>query len=413
MREADERMIFRNAVDRRLSGLQENPFLAQRIMNAEKGEIKVKKKLSVGLVFIIAILLIAAAALAVALLSPKEIMEQVAVPLAQNNTQENYTYKELKELITALNENGITLDEGSTLMQAFESGRGYWERDAIHEICLAAFGKDEGAWSIEQRHWYGEMMVAVGAWDRNDFLLPGEGDLTEQEARKLAVMALKDAYSIELPLESTKDWHVGIGFVSNYYEEGENSYWIVEWQINFSRPEKPNVLVYDVSFDRHGNNIQTDHHEEPEIDERALQRYAELMTNATKEQEAMKKYGEIMYFWPDEVKVEVYGATGLPYAIPEQAELEQAQEDTEGFIAEKYGSDALEKLGDYQVGYLFQRLENDEYNLTQLMWDIMLTTDPEYLSDGYRVQFQRVIHHETGEEEITDLIVERAHLGNG
>ena len=183
----------------------------------------------------------------------------------------------------------LTLDEGSTLMQAFESGRGYWERDAIHEICLAAFGKDEGAWSIEQRHWYGEMMVAVGAWDRNDFLLPGEGDLTEQEARKLAVMALKDAYSIELPLESTKDWHVGIGFVSNYYEEGENSYWIVEWQINFSRPEKPNVLVYDVSFDRHGNNIQTDHHEEPEIDERALQRYAELMTNATKEQEAMKK----------------------------------------------------------------------------------------------------------------------------
>ena len=44
MREADERIIFRNAVDRRLSGLQENPFLAQRIMSAEKGEIKVKKK---------------------------------------------------------------------------------------------------------------------------------------------------------------------------------------------------------------------------------------------------------------------------------------------------------------------------------------------------------------------------------
>ena len=44
MREAEERVIFQNAVDRRLSGLQENPFLAQRIMNAEKGEIKVKKK---------------------------------------------------------------------------------------------------------------------------------------------------------------------------------------------------------------------------------------------------------------------------------------------------------------------------------------------------------------------------------
>ena len=48
MREAEEREIFQNAVDRRLSGLQENPFLAQRIMNAEKGEIKVKKKLNRG-----------------------------------------------------------------------------------------------------------------------------------------------------------------------------------------------------------------------------------------------------------------------------------------------------------------------------------------------------------------------------
>ncbi|MBQ9252652.1 MAG: hypothetical protein IJ188_08450 [Clostridia bacterium] len=414
MREAEERAIFQSAVDRRLSGLQENPFLAQRIMNAEKGETKpMKKKFSAGLIFAIAILLIAVTALAVALLSPKEIVEQVAVPLAQGNSQENYTYEELKELIASLNENGITLDEGSTLIQAFESGRGYWERNAIYEICRAAFGKNEGAWSVEQRHWYGEMMVTVGAWDRNDYLLPGTGDLTEQEARKLAVKSLKDAYSVELPSETNEDWLVGIGFASNYYDEGEDGYWIVEWHINFSRPTKPNVLVYDVVFDRHGNNVQTDYHEEPELNERALQMYTELMTNASREQEAIKKYGEIMYFWPDEVKVEVYGATGLPYAIPEQAELDQAREDAEGFIAEKYGSDALGKLGDYQVGYLFQRLENDEYHLTQLMWDIMLTTDPEYLSDGYRVQFQRVIHHETGEEEITDLSVDHAHLGNG
>ena len=86
MREAEERMIFQNAVDRRLSGLQENPFLAQRIMNAEKGEIKpMKKKLTLSMVLVIVLLLIAVAALAVALLSPKEIVEQVAVPMAQEN----------------------------------------------------------------------------------------------------------------------------------------------------------------------------------------------------------------------------------------------------------------------------------------------------------------------------------------
>ena len=51
--------------------------------------------------------------------------------------------------------------------------------------------------------------------------------------------------------------------------------------------------------------------------------------------------------------------------------------------------------------------------MLQLMWDIVITTDPEFLSDGYRVQFQRIVHHENKEEEITDLIVEQANLGNG
>ena len=68
------------------------------------------------------------------------------------------------------------------------------------------------------------------------------------------------------------------------------------------------------------------------------------------------------------------------------------------------------------MGYLFQKLvddENIETKATQLMWDIMITTDPEFLSDGYRVQFQRVIDHETGEEEILDVTVEHATLGFG
>ena len=57
--------------------------------------------------------------------------------------------------------------------------------------------------------------------------------------------------------------------------------------------------------------------------------------------------------------------------------------------------------------------EDIETKATQLMWDIVLTTDPEFLSDGYRVQFQRFIEHETGEEKILDVIVEHANLGNG
>ena len=417
MREAEEREIFQNAVDRRLSGLQENPFLAQRIMNAEKGEIKpMKKKLTLSMVLVIVLLLIAVAALAIALLSPKEIVEQVAVPLAQNNTQENYTYEELKELITALNENGITLDEGSKIVQAFQAGHGYWEGDTIKEICRAAFGED--SWTPEQSYWYGEMMVAVGAWEHNAYILPKEDELQEEQARILAAQILNNTYRVNLPSESNESWTVtaSLGFLCD--EDSETG--IPSWFINFiPNSDDDELQGYTVTFDLHGENAQLDHlvviNKKP--DEATVEKYNEIQANFEKEKQVVSEYGEVMHFWPDEVKVEVYGGLyGLPYAIPEPEEYAVAQEDAERFIAEEYGADALEKLGDYKVGYLFQKLddeENIETKATQLMWDIMFTTDPEFLSDGYRVQFQRVIDHETGEEKIIDVIIEHANLGVG
>ena len=417
MREAEEREIFQNAVDRRLSGLQENPFLAQRIMNAEKGEIKpMKKKLTLSMVLVIVLLLIAVTALAVALLSPKEIVEQVAVPVAQSNDQENYTYEEMAELIRTLNENGITLDEGSRIVQAFQAGHGYWEGDTIKEICRAAFGED--SWTPKQSYWYGEMMVAVGAWKHNAYILPKEDELQEEQARILAAQILNNTYRVNLPSESNESWTVtaALGFLCD--EDSETG--IPSWFINFiPNSDDDELQGYTVTFDLHGENAQPDHlvviNKKP--DEATVEKYNEIQANFEKEKQVVSEYGEVTHFWPDEVKVEVYGGLyGLPYAIPEPEEYAVALEDAKRFITEKYGADALEKLGDYKVGYLFQKLDDEEdieTKATQLMWDIMFTTDPEFLSDGYRVQFQRVIDHETGEEKILDVIVEHANLGSG
>ena len=53
MNENDQKKLFQDAVNRRLSGLQENPFLAQRIIASEKGEQPImKKKLSVSVIMI-------------------------------------------------------------------------------------------------------------------------------------------------------------------------------------------------------------------------------------------------------------------------------------------------------------------------------------------------------------------------
>ena len=212
MREAEERMIFQNAVDRRLSGLQENPFLAQRIMNQERtGEPVVKKRLSIGLVLAIILMMITVTALAVALLSPKEIVEQVAVPMAQENDhdetrQEFYTHDELAQLIQTLGENGFTIDENTTIIQAFKNGYGYWEDEVLMEICRSAFGSNEEAWSVDQKYWVEYVMDAIGIPDQHIYLQPDESDMTEEEAARCAAGFLNEEYGANLPSENDDIW---------------------------------------------------------------------------------------------------------------------------------------------------------------------------------------------------------------
>ena len=56
MNERDQKKFFQDAVDHRLSGLQENPFLAQRIIASEKGEptnMKIRWKISTAAILVI------------------------------------------------------------------------------------------------------------------------------------------------------------------------------------------------------------------------------------------------------------------------------------------------------------------------------------------------------------------------
>ena len=59
MRELKEHMRLHWALDKGLSGLTDDPFLAQKVLRAAdmKGEEKMKRKLSLGIIVVIALLL--------------------------------------------------------------------------------------------------------------------------------------------------------------------------------------------------------------------------------------------------------------------------------------------------------------------------------------------------------------------
>ena len=96
MREDEQRKAFEQAVDRRLSFLREDPVLARKIIEADKGEKQVvKKKLSLSLVLAL-VLMLATMSAALALVSsriageifgtpenaPEDILQQIQMPEA-------------------------------------------------------------------------------------------------------------------------------------------------------------------------------------------------------------------------------------------------------------------------------------------------------------------------------------------
>lgn len=222
---------FRRAIDASLSGLREDPLMARRVIARLNGkdEVKVKKRLSTGLVLaIVIVLLMAAAALATVLLTHQEVVEQVAIPLAIGNdgrvgVNNSYSPEELAELVRELNENGITLEENSRIMQHLKNGQGYYEEEVIMEICRQAFGGNYYAWTLEEQDWYEELMVQCGWHESHLVRLPGPDNMTYEEAEAFAFERLRQAYGPDLEAENRDIYELSRQFY--LVDDGEDAVW--------------------------------------------------------------------------------------------------------------------------------------------------------------------------------------------
>ena len=212
-----------------------------------------KRKLTYGLVLAIIMLLIAATALAVALLSPKEVVEQVAVPMAQENDRDwrvetDFSPDELAAFIRECNQNGIDLDENDAIMKAIRNGQGYNEEEAIMAVCRVAFGGNYGEWTIAEQHWFQDVMVAIGWADENRVALPGSDDLTEEDARARLITAIREKFEAELPLDNQEQFVTSLSY--SVRPDADNV-----WTMTCHPKDEGAGAFYEASLDKAGNVV--------------------------------------------------------------------------------------------------------------------------------------------------------------
>ena len=204
-----------------------------------------KQKGIAGLVLAMMLILTAGAAPA-APLTCREIVEQVAVPLALGNDPKaginrSYSAEELDEIVRVMNENGIAPEENEFVMQCAQNGIGCFEEQVIRAFCEKAYGESE-TWTPEEQDWYERILVKIGNTEQYTGRVPGPDNMTCEEARTYAVSVLRDAYGQDLPLEDPDIWRPGCQFIQAN-DEDPRPFWYFWWN-----PKDMAHGYYSVSF---------------------------------------------------------------------------------------------------------------------------------------------------------------------
>lgn len=270
------------AVEGHCAHLHADPFLAQKVIREanRKENVPVKRKMKFGVALALILMLLTATAVAAVLLTGMEVIEQEAVPLAQSNDGEvrpveDYTYEELQSIILTAQENGIYLDDDTSVMRALRNGEGYSEEETIMAICREAFGGLFYEWTTEEKHWFEEIMIDIGWATENGYAIPGEGEMSSAEARAQAVKILRENYGADLPLDDPAMYRVE----EWYFAEGDDQLGL-NWNFTY-RPRYLDGATYYISFDKQGG--QAEHSAEPwewgEYTERTLEDRVDMVYN--------------------------------------------------------------------------------------------------------------------------------------
>lgn len=208
------------------SGVQPNPYLAQRVLAAarDEGVPVVRKKLSFGLVFILILLLTGTVAVAATLLN---LHIEKAMDIAVDKGE--FIEWELDDkiaLINAMTEAGIPLprEKLSVISDTHSSDE---EKDRVAtDLLVDIYGSEEHIshftiashdwgdpfqWTLEQQVWFWETLREKGLYTgKIKYLLPGENDLTRDQVVLIAKKTIQNAYA--LPDEIVQAYDADVTF---------------------------------------------------------------------------------------------------------------------------------------------------------------------------------------------------------
>lgn len=228
-----------------------------------------KRKASICSVLILTVLLMMTAISTATAdsLSMQQLIEQEIVPMAQANDHgeainDRFCSEELMRIVQLAQENHIAVPEH--LLGAAQRGQGEYEEETVMALAREAFGGPFIEWTIEQKHWFGEMMVAIGFREQNDDCLPKEGEISYDQALHIAADRIAQEYGDDV--QNASQWKIMTDYMKMTEEEGT---WLPpKWYFSFE-PLDVKTNGYQVVLDTSGEIVQLDAFIAPDSDSSA------------------------------------------------------------------------------------------------------------------------------------------------
>jgi len=243
----------RSAIDDCLSGVDQMPSLRSDIMRKARGEVKVKKKLSVGFVLLIVLVLAVATALAAITLNAfyeKAIQKEGESGLIQDWSADDQAALvdwmvdagiELNsEKVEQLHGDGLTEKEKSALAMEIITDT-FPARDGILST-VDIIAKEKGPieyWSLEDKAWFSEMLEKYQPEEVGSInLLPAGDDITQEQAIEIMYAYYKDKYGLER--EDFDESKMSISFSKGTWDDGSGPERLTTWSMDLWLKGDPN-----------------------------------------------------------------------------------------------------------------------------------------------------------------------------
>ena len=186
----------------------------------------------IAIVLTVVLLMMAVTALAIALLSMRNIVEDYAVPIGQETDFSRFTASETELLLQLAEENGI---EFSSDVQAYadsvrENGDGYFKDELIYNLAQTEFGRDMRQWSQDEQQWFSAALQATGSYDSMTEIWLPENDTEKAEAEIAAKEYVWRHYRADAPLNDSSHYSP---FVQCFYGHPNNPLTGIYWVVTF------------------------------------------------------------------------------------------------------------------------------------------------------------------------------------